>query len=64
MFKRKMKREGVLRGMTREEWNEYIDSTYTPKYVTVCGERIAIEEATTDKISEIVKKYFQKHLNK
>lgn len=64
MFKRKMKREEVLRGMTREEWNEYIDNTYTPKYVTICGERIAIEEATTDKISEIVKKYFQKHLNK
>ena len=64
MFKRKMKREEVLRGMTREEWNEYIDSTYTPKYVTIFGEKVAIEEVTADKVSEIVQKYFQKYLNK
>ena len=64
MFKRKMKREEVLRGMTREEWNEYIDSTYTPKYVTIFGEKVAIEEVTADKVSEIVQKCFQKYLNK
>ena len=54
MFKNKRKEEKVLRGMTIKEWNTYIENTYTPKYVTVCGEKIALENATTEKVVKIM----------
>ena len=54
MFKNKRKEEKVLRGMTTKEWNEYVENTYTPKYVTVCGEKIALENATTEKVVKIM----------
>ena len=54
MFKKKCKEEKVLRGMTIKEWNTYVENTYTPKYVTVCGEKIALENATTEKVVKIM----------
>ena len=54
MFKNKRKEEKVLRGMTIKEWNTYVENTYTPKYVTVCGEKIALENATTEKVVKIM----------
>ena len=54
MFKNKRKEEKVLRGMTIKEWNTYVENTYTPKYVTVCGEKIALENATTEKAVKIM----------
>ena len=54
MFKNKRKEEKVLKGMTIKEWNTYIENTYTPKYVTVCGEKIALENATTEKVVKIM----------
>ena len=54
MFKKKCKEEKVIRGMTVKEWNAYVENTYTPKYVTVCGEKIALENATTEKVIKIM----------
>ena len=54
MFKKKCKEEKVIRGMTIKEWNAYVENTYTPKYVTVCGEKIALENATTEKVVKIM----------
>ena len=54
MFKNKRKEEKVLRGMTIKEWNTYVENTYTPKYVSVCGEKIALENATTEKVVKIM----------
>ena len=54
MFKKKCKEEKVIRGMTIKEWNTYVENTYTPKYVTVCGEKIALENATTEKVVKIM----------
>ena len=54
MFKNNRKEEKVLRGMTIKEWNTYVENTYTPKYVTVCGEKIALENATTEKVVKIM----------
>ena len=54
MFKNKRKEEKVLRGMTIKEWNTYVENTYTPEYVTVCGEKIALENATTEKVVKIM----------
>ena len=54
MFKKKCKEEKVIRGMTIKEWNTYVENTYTPKYVTVCGEKIALEDATTEKVVKIM----------
>ena len=31
-----------------------VNYTYTPKYVTVCGEKIALENATTEKAVKIM----------
>ena len=54
MFKNKRKEEKVLRGMTIKEWNTYIENTYTPKYVTVCGEKIALENLNTKEMVKIM----------
>ena len=54
MFKKKCKEEKVIRDMTIKEWNTYVENTYTPKYVTVCGEKIALENATTEKVVKIM----------
>ena len=54
MFKNKRKEEKVLRGMTIKEWNTYVENTYTPTYVTVCGEKIALENANTEKVVKIM----------
>ena len=54
MFKKKCKEEKVIRGMTIKEWNAYVENTYTPKYVTVCGEKIALENVTTEKVVKIM----------
>ena len=54
MFKKKCKEEKVIRDMTVKEWNTYVENTYTPKYVTVCGEKIALENATTEKVVKIM----------
>ena len=54
MFKKKCKEEKVIRGMTIKEWNAYVENTYTPKYVTVCGEKIALENASTEKVVKIM----------
>ena len=54
MFKKKCKEEKVIRGMTIKERNTYVENTYTPKYVTVCGEKIALENATTENVVKIM----------
>ena len=54
MFKNKRKEAKVLRGMTIKEWNTYIENTYTPKYVTVCGEKIALENLNTKEMVKIM----------
>ena len=54
MFKNKRKEGKVLRGMTIKEWNTYIENTYTPKYVTVCGEKIALENLNTKEMVKIM----------
>ena len=54
MFKNKRKEEKVLRGMTIKEWNTYIENTYTPKYITVCGEKIALENLNTKEMVKIM----------
>ena len=54
MFKNKRKEEKVLRGMTIKEWNTYVENTYTPKYITVCGEKIALENLNTEKVVKIM----------
>ena len=54
MFKKKCKEEKVIRDMTVKEWNTYVENTYTPKYVTVCGEKIALENATTENVVKIM----------
>lgn len=54
MFKNKRKEEKVLRGMTIKEWNTYVENTYTPKYITVCGEKIALENLNTEEVVKIM----------
>ena len=54
MFKNKRKEEKVLRGMTIKEWNTYVENTYTPKYITVCGEKIELENLNTEEEVKIM----------
>lgn len=54
MFKKKCKEKKVIRDMTIKEWNTYLENTYTPKYITVCGEKIALENLNTEEVVKIM----------